>query len=261
MPDFLDRYGAQLHAAQSRSAALGPRRTPRTVARRRAALIALAVLVLAAPALALTRPWDPVLGRPDIDGGTPSTSAAPLVVSVRDSLAVLRREQTEQDRRLAEPLLRALNPRTEGVQLEGVRALRDGYALIPVKRVEIAPNRHIDDAICLSDGASLGCHPAQSVPETGVVMLSTTETQTRIWGVVPDGVARVRFEPEGHAPVETTVEANFFGLSVDALEPARRVPAPPGYPGPSMIPGPPTPVSGVVRWLDEHGRVVGPARQ
>jgi hypothetical protein len=258
MPDFLDRFGDQLRTAQAASIATPPGHHARRMSRRRAWIVVIVVLAVAAPAVAVTRPWEPLLGRPAVDGGAPRASRAPVTAIARDSLSVLRRPQTEADRRLAQPLLRALNPRTEGVQVAGIRALRSGYALIPVKSVEIAPGRRIEDALCLSDGASLGCHPAKRVPDTGIGMLSATKTQTRLWGVVPDGVARVRFEPVGHPPVETGVESNFFALRVNALAPARRVPAPEGYPGPATIPGPPTPVEAVIRWLDDAGRIVGP---
>ena len=60
--------------------------------------------------------------------------------------------------------------------------------------------------------------------------------------------------------MEAKTEGNFYALSVPETAPARRIKAPPGYNGPSTIPGPRMPISGTLQWLNSNGDVVGPSK-
>jgi hypothetical protein len=258
VPDFLDRYGQQLAAAQLR-----PRRTLRSRVRpaRRTLLISLGVLAIAAPAVAVVRPWEPTLGRPGVDDGSATTSSAAAPLSARDVMAVLRRAQTADDRAKAAPLLRTVDAQFTGVQTNSIRALRDGWALVTTASVAAGPGRSLDDALCITDGEGIACGSASAVRDRGVSMIAASATATTVVGLVPDEVARVRFTPsQGRA---STVEAssNFFSLSVPQTKPRDMIAAPKdeSWTGPTMIEGPPMPVAGTLEWLAADGRVVGPA--
>jgi hypothetical protein len=266
MPDFLDRLGDQLrvaHAAQS----VKPKRRPGMLARaglwprlgRRGVLASLTVLALAAPALAVVQPWSPILSRPGVDGPVASDSS-PVVTTARGALAVLRREQTSADRTLAEPRVKAIGMgnQVDGVQTASIRALVDGWVLVPAKKVTTGPGQTDSDELCITNGQTVGCSTSSSFVENGVGVLSASKTDTSIAGLVPDDVARVRFTPDTGTPVTVDVESNFYSLSVPETAPSAPVKAPDGS---TMIPGPPMPVAGTLDWLDINGHIVGPARQ
>ena len=78
-------------------------------------------------------------------------------------------------------------------------------------------------------------------------------------GLVPDGVAKVRFTPSTGQPVEADVSSNFYDLHVDQTSASVRVTPPSGYTGPP-ISAPPTPANGRIEWLDSSGTVIGPTR-
>jgi hypothetical protein len=267
--DFLDRFGSQLYAAQAPASRrvqgrlarrLGLTSLPRP--RRRDVLLAAIVLAVAAPAVALVAPWHPALERSGIDRPV-GVDTSPVVASASDALAVLRRPQTEDDRRLAAPLLTTVGSgnQIDGVQTDGIRSLADGWALVPAKSVATGPGKTTSDVICLTNGRAIGCTPADSVSTEGAGFLSASSTSTSLAGVVPDGVARVRFTPDEAPPVEARVTSNFYSLSVRQTAPSATVKAPPGYKGPAEIPGPPMPAAGTVQWLDDKGQVIGPAQQ
>lgn len=258
MPDFLDRYGDQLRAAQLR-----PHRSlrSRVPPARRTLLISLGVLAIAAPAVAVVRPWDPTLGRPGVDDGSATKTSAPAPEAARDVMAVLRRPQTADDRAKAAPLLRTVDAQFTGVQTDSIRALRDGWALVPTASVATGSGRSLEEALCITDGEGPVCGSASAVRARGVSMTAASATATTVVGLVPDGVARVRFTPvKGRA---TTVEAssNFFSLSVPQTKPREMIAAPKdeSWTGPAMIEGPPMPVAGSLEWLAADGSVVGPS--
>jgi len=249
MPDFLERYGQQLQAARRRA----DRRRARVL--RRGTVASLVVVAIAAPAVAVMQPWNPRLGRPRIDGHV-SVSRAPVPASARAALAVLRRPQTARDRRLAAPHLRNASHEMVGVQVDGIRAVSPAYALVPIKGMR-TPLQTLGPMLCLLGGGGSGCNYAKDVARDGVILVSAGFAHgTRFVGIVPDGVARVRFTPVGAAPVVAEVRDNFYALRVPRLGPPARVTPPKGYTG--AIPSPPEPAHGQLQWLDAAGEVIGP---
>ena len=242
MADFLDRYGEQLRLAR-----VPLRRRPR--APRRAAIASLLLLAVSAPAVAVVQPWNPKLGRPELDHDV-AIDRSPVDRSATEVLAILRRPQTAHDREVATPLLRYAGRMIDNVQVDSIRALGDHHALVP----------HTSGArsgamLCILDDGGAVCSPAGGVAEHGVMSISGGRKGTRYAGVVPDGITRVRFTPDGGTPAQSSVRGNFFELRVPEHGPA--IAAPTGEPG--MINGPVGPATGRLEWLDARGKVVGPA--
>jgi hypothetical protein len=256
--DALEDLAIQLRAAAARE------RRPKRLSwgPRRGVVVSLAVLAVAAPALAVTQPWSPMLSRPGTDNPV-KTDASPVTASAREALAVLRRPQTPEDRAKTAPLLKAVGAgnQVDGVQTASIRLLTDGVALVPAKTVRTGPFATSDDELCLTNGTSVTCGPASSVRTTGITSVEASRTTTSYTGLVPDGVARVRFTANTGTAAEAAVTSNFYSLSVPEVAPPRMIDAPDapdGSNGPSRIPGPPTPVGGTIEWLDANGRIVGP---
>lgn len=259
MSDFLDRYGEQLQAAQLRG-----RRSlwARARSARRTLLISLGALAIAAPAVAVVRPWEPTLGRPGVDDGAATTTTAAAAASARDVMAVLRRSQTADDRAKATPLLRSVDAQFMGVQTESIRAVRDNWALVPAATVATGPGRTLEDALCITDGKGTACGPADAVRDRGIHMISSSATATTVVGLVPDGVTRVRFTPAKGRAATVAADSNFFSLSVPETQPRDMIAAPDhkSWTGPAKIEGPPMPVEGSLEWLGADGSVVGPSQ-
>jgi hypothetical protein len=252
MPDFLERYGEQLQLARRRV----DRRRSRIL--RRGTIASLAIVAIAAPAVAVMQPWNPRLGRPRIDGPV-SVSRAPVPTSASEALAVLRRPQTARDRRLAAPHLRDATREMVGVQVDGIRAVSPDYALVPIKGMR-TPTETLGPMLCLLGGGGSACNSAGDVARSGVILVSAGFAHgTRFVGIVPDGVARVRFTPAGAAPAAVTVHDNFYELRVPQLGRGVRVTPPKGYSG--SIPSPPEPAHGRLDWLDAAGAVIGPPKR
>jgi hypothetical protein len=255
MSDFLERYGDQLRVARVRA-------DRRRRVLRRGTIASFVVVAIAAPAVAVIEPWSARLGRPRIDGRV-SVSRAPVPASARDVLAVLRRPQTARDRRLAAPHLRNANSRMVGVQVDEIRAVSPHYALVPITGMK-TPYGAQGPMLCLLGGGGSGCSPVADVARLGVSAVSAGfEHGTHFFGVVPDGVARVRFTPATGEPAVASVRDNFYEIRVPQLGPPRPgVKPPPGYTGPvgadSTLPAPPMPAGGQLDWLDAHGNVIGP---
>lgn len=266
MAEFLERFGEQLRVAQV-AATTAPAVRTLPWWRRRGPLAGVLALLVAAPALAITQPWSPTLGRPGIDPPV-TTDGSPVLAQAREVLAVLRRPQTAEEREQAAPLLRGIvGGQVQGVQTDAIRALRDGWALVPARRVRNGPSSTAPDQLCVTDGTTIGCGAARTVRTLGVGGVGASSTATTFNGLVPDGVARVRFTAAGgretggsDPPVsrEAAVASNFYVLVVPQVAPPRTIDAPEGWEGPSRIPAPPTPVRGTITWLDAEGRVVGP---
>lgn len=260
MPDFLDRFGDQLRNAET-PARLPETQRPASHERsrrlRRSGLAALVVLGVAAPALAVVQPWNPVTGRPDIDGPV-ATDSTPVADAAVDVLAVLRRPQTAEDQAAASTKLRAIGNQINDVQTAGIRALHNGWILVPANTVKTGAAEASSGQLCITNGGVVACAPAASVDGTGVALVSANATETRLVGLVPDGVVRVRFTRADGGSVESDVGSNFYDLSVPEVAPAASVKAPAGYDGPSTIPAPPRPIAGTVSWLSSNDQLIGP---
>ena len=264
MPDFLDRFGEQLRLAEQKhygTTEFTSRHGLSRRTRRRGLFAAVAALVIAAPAAALVSPWNPTVGRPGIDEPIVPPSSAPVATDAKAALAILRREQTTADREAAAPLLRALGHPVGGVQLDGVRALGAGWILAPAEVVDVGREPSTNQ-LCMTNGEGIACGNAADADTRGVGMSAANDRVTRVTGVVPDRVARVRFVTTNGTVAEVDARNNFYVLTVDETMPTRMIRGPkdPKYTGPEMLPSPPTPIGGTVQWLDAAGRVIGPER-
>jgi hypothetical protein len=263
VPDFFDRFGDQLHAAQTAGSPVGPRggRITRLLGRRSTAIAAVVAIIAPGAALAITQPWNPDLSRPGVDRKV-STDATSVSDAARGAFAVLRREQSASDRSGATPLIKAIGMGNQlyRVQLKGIRMVASGWALVPAKAAQTAPGGvTAQDQLCLTNGEKVGCANAQTAKANGVGLLTASKAATRLTGLVPDGVARVRFTPDSGSPVEVAVTGGFYQLTVPSVRSLPAIKAPPGSDGRSTIPGPPAPASGTLTWLDTSGKAVGPA--
>jgi len=254
MPDFMDRFGAQLRAAQATpSMVVSQRREVRRLRRPslRVGAIVAGALVLTAPALALTRPWSPLIGRPGHP--SPSASAAPVSPGFSNRLAVLRRPQTDVDRAAAAPILGTLDKALDGIQTADIRQVSEGYVVIPVLRV--TGDEPAGAQICLAGDGSFGCNSLQNFNAHGVGVNKATYSSTAFAGVVPDGITSVRFV-DGSGTVDSApVVSNFYSLTIRraGTAPTATIPGPPGTSG--RIPAPPVPVSGRLELIDANGHV------
>ena len=220
----------------------------------RAAAISAAALVIAAPALAATRPWEPLLGRPslhDVPNGTSRSEVPPSQTAV---LSVLRRPQDAADRGpVAEKLLRHLGIEESGVRIASIRLL-DGSpgreaVLVSVQSLnDLTPGVPArTDTICVLYGQGGTCG---GLPDLLAGHFLVTAGSRQL-GLVPDGVARVLLRyPDGET-LTAPVRDNFFEVTNAPVVPAGR--PTPGRPSP-----PPVGLSPSVRWLDAHRAVVGP---
>ena len=227
MTDFLDRYGLQLRAARRRRRRRVVRVSLLAVASPAVAAVAVFMATsspsdterpAASTATATTQPpvgtWTPAVGWPEKNMPM-SIDRTPVSPTATKVLAVLRRPQTDRDRRLAGPRLRYVGPPGEGLQVDGVRALNARYALVPLKRHGTLPG----PAVCILGSRGGGCSPVSQVALHGVASLTAGEKWTRRFGIVPDGVTRVRFTPRTGQPVETVVRENFYELRIPATGP------------------------------------------
>lgn len=267
MTDFLDRYGEQLRAAQPEAPAHAWAKVRAAVLRfhglrrrHKVTLGVLAALAVAAPAAAIVAPWQPSLYRPGVDDPV-ATSDDPVSADASSWLGVLRRSQTAQDRAASAPALRRVGAGdlADGVQTAGIRSLAKGWALVPVTSVKGASG-NAKPGLCLANAKQLACGQNDMIKRVGMGGASASPTQTEFIGLVPDGVAQVRFTPLTADPISVDVSSNFYVLTVPGSGSSGPVKPPPDYNGPKIAP-PPMPLGGQIEWLDEAGNVVGPARK
>jgi hypothetical protein len=218
---MLPEIEAAVVAAAERRHAAEPaptRRGFRGWARRtRILTVACGSLLVAVPAVAATQSWLPLLGKPSVDGASPSISADAVPADQANALGVLRREQSESDRDAAtEGLLEPLAPSTDGVRLGDIRLLQgvDGpsVALVPVARlykgVPSAGGTLLGrDALCLTDRATIACGTLDQLRSGGIV----GSAGRFVFGLVPDGVTTVRFTYADGDIVDIPVRENFYG--------------------------------------------------
>ncbi|MEA2426082.1 MAG: hypothetical protein QOH13_2492, partial [Thermoleophilaceae bacterium] len=221
----LDAYRGQLVAAAARlQQQAAPMRTAnRWRSRRGLLVIALAVLV-AAPALAATQPWSPLLGSPEMHSQPKPTSAPPPREQV-DTLGVLRREQTDADRgAVVQGALRyfgksAVEIRTPYVRLLGSVAAGTAAVLVPAKHWDPAGDSGpspaaLDDPLCVftpasnGDGGGKACFVLSQIANGQ----ATGSLGRLYWGLVPDGVTSIRVVYADAKVVTVPVVDNYYAL-------------------------------------------------
>ena len=253
MTDFLERYGAQfrlaVEAGAQQEADVEGRSRPRR--RWRTGLIAVAVAGIAAPALAVTQPWQPILGRPDIDHGAPSVSDTAVLPEQAKAIAELRRDQSAEDRQ-AGRLLRSLHPGFDGVNPASIRLLRPGspnpVALVAVDRLYQRHDRGglpiFDHALCLSEAQTVSCASTADMLDGRFVVMSGA----RVYGLVPDAVASVKVSFADGRTVVGSAEDNLF----DVTAPTARSDVGPDDPSQDA-----SATFRKLQWLDTQGSVIG----
>lgn len=264
MSNFEERLGSQLAAAEQRLvAAASPSRPRRRWRTRRGAVLALAGLTIAVPALAATEPWEPILGDPAHENTPAGTSDSPVPSDQRELLEVLRRPQNDADRGPeAEDLLANVGEEYRGVRLHSVRLLTsaDGHhaLLVPSEEhgVSPEPNRYeATDTLCIEHGSGSFCGDAGAV-RSGAFLGGFEDN---LLGLVPDDVAQVRLTFLDGSTRTTEVRENFFWVAdVPQRERTVRRILPPGIDMPSTFTVQETPE---ITWLDADGQRIGPPTQ
>lgn len=197
-----------------------------------------AVVTLGGGAVASQSLWAPLLGWED--GNRPTATDEPAPAEQRAVLGVLRRDQVAADRSgTSQAALRLLVRRYEGVRVADVRVLTpaDGgtpTVLVPVAKVgdrPVVPDRPVAQALCVHTGPGPAADPSVPLMSSRQCFTTTTVRQSRavftfdvgLRGLVPDGVARVRFEGPGHRPYEAVVRDNLFVASLDVVSQGDRL--------------------------------------
>jgi hypothetical protein len=218
MTVLLDSLSVELAAAGERLARRGARRRRRA---RLAATVAVALLGLVGAAFATgTFFWQPQLGNDSQGHPTASPSAVPP--AQLDVLSVLRRPQTDSDRgAAAQYAARWLGAEFRGVRTNSIRLLSNGAVLFSAEHGPAG-----DNSLCLfladteaggftcvgtdqlrRSGAALITMPAPNIkfqtkdgklalrdghpiPVTGS---KPSPQPARVIGIVPDGIAAIRF--------------------------------------------------------------------
>jgi hypothetical protein len=268
MTDFLDRFGAQLLAAEQGLAATPARSRPRRRWRtRRGAILALAGLAVAVPALAETQPWQPILGRPALHDTPAGTSNSPVPTNEFGLLGVLRRPQNDTDRGpIAQRLLAGVGSEYKGVRLTSVRLLTstDGHhaLLVPTEQHGISPRPgkyETANTVCLELSSGGFCGGAEQIrlgDFLGSAAGPAGGSLAELAGLVPDGVASVVVSFPNGQTLSSDVRDNFFSVTGVPLD-DRSVNPPPRR---STTPVPPMKVQEQpkIEWLDASGKRVGP---
>ena len=242
MSDFVADYGEQLRQAAWRQLKTR-RRLPRAARSRpaRNICIALLALVVAAPAVATTGVWRPLLG----DGGeqAPKASDEPVAETQRAVLSVLRRAQQPADRGPQTTYaLQFLGGSVAGVRTNEIRLLHvatdgSGIVLIPVGRYGLMPpdmsepagvsaallermrqrmrERQGSDGLCVfaadqlngrPDGGGFACYGTEQLLQGH----AAAGLGSRTYGLVPDGVEKIEIVDGGRTTQTVDVEQNFY---------------------------------------------------
>lgn len=227
MMDFIEHFERQLVEA-ARAEYPRPRRVRRAW---RPPLVAIAAMVLiAASALAATRPWRPLFG--EKGEPQPSVTSQPPPQAQLAILGVLRRPQTTRDRSaLTRAQLRFVGlgesgVRTPYIRLLGVGSTGRGVVLVPVHRFDPLGNGShgpasrfvVDDALCVIQpdpkilGAGKVCYSTAQV-RRGQTLASVGREN---FGLVPDGVARVTAGYSHGLRASGVVHDNYFQFRAPA---------------------------------------------
>jgi hypothetical protein len=223
---------------------------------RRSVLVPVVAVAVAAPAIAATQPWKPLLG--DTSLGPPATSAsdAPPAAEL-SAMAVLRRAQTDQDRGpQTEAALRYFGHSAQGVHVDHIRLLEDrgggAVILVPVQSYTPLDNSYsqalrerfnVHDGLCVfypsstGDGGAKGCYSLSQL-QAGE---ATGQLGTHHYGLVPDGVTSVRVGYSDGQVATASVSNNFYDI-VSPVDPNADDPAPPR--------------PEVITWLDADGHPI-----
>lgn len=221
MTDFLTSLEHELvQAAHRQSAGRGGRRRGPGRGLVAGAALALAVPAAAAAAVAV---WQPSLG--DDRRGHPSAATSRPSARAQESMAVLRRPQTAEDREPSvQRALSLLSPSTvSGVQTASIRTLgraADGQAivLIPVERLTVPLLKGETDAVRsqqllvfypdATDGGGITTTSAADVASGRAALGSGLGRVS--FGLVPDGVAQVRVGYADGSQQTVAVSSNFW---------------------------------------------------
>jgi hypothetical protein len=235
---------------------------------RRGALLALAGLAIAVPALAQTQPWQPILGRPSLHDTPAGISPSPPPAGQLGLLGVLRRPQNDADRGpIARRMLAEVGSEYKGVRLASIRLLTsaDGQhhaLLVPSVEHGLSPKPgryEVTNDLCVQVGSGAGsggfCGNATEL-RNGDFMGGSGDN---LLGLVPDGVAKVVLSfPDGQT-LSSAVNDNFFWVtgvpSNDRTVPAMPVQGQPTPPPQQMN----VPQQPKLQWLDASGHRIGPS--
>jgi len=197
---------------------------------RRRALVASAVVLIGAPAMAATRPWTPLLGGDD--RGHPTPTNAPVGQEALRSLEVLRRTQTDTDRARSRIALRSIGAQNHGVRLPFVRLLAasssGAVVLVPVASFGEPgeAGQDLENGFCIYYPASTNgetehfagypCWTLDQILQGKGIGRTRTDGRQHVYGLVPDGVVRVRVVMSDRTAAEAAVRDNFFDASLPA---------------------------------------------
>lgn len=236
MTDFIAEYGERLRVAARERHDL---RRSRAHRRKLAAIGGAVALAVAAPAVAATGVWRPLLG--DQVHEAPSAATDDVPAEQRQLLGVLQRPQSDEDRGPKTAYaLQSLTAGVAGVRTAGIRLLRQnagGHAvvLVPVAQfglerkaapapLQAAPTRN--DGLCLvatdtdrgePAGASFGCYVTDQI-RAGEAIAAIGQ---QVYGLVPDGVDSVSVRLTGDHVIDATVQDNLFTYTVPARSATR----------------------------------------
>jgi hypothetical protein len=201
--------------------------TPRTSSpriRRWHVAIVVAMLAIGGSAVADNRAWEPLLGKPGM-GIQPTISNAAPPRAQLSTLGVLRRKAGEPDRgESTATALRFIGRAARGANAGFIRLLRVSpgqrpAVLVPVERYSLAlavRGRWIDNALCvvvLESVSRAGAKFCFSGAQVSAGSAFSAASAQYVFGLVPDGVARVTFRYAQPPPVDAAVMDNFFELS------------------------------------------------
>jgi hypothetical protein len=229
--DYLDTVRRDLVDAslrlggQANTSRPAPARTPRP--HRRAAIAVAALLLVAAPALAVTRPWEPQAGDPRFPNPPHISQDAPPGEQLL-ALSVLRRAQTAQDRGPATAYaLRFFSAHTRDIRAPYIRLLaltgRPGRAvvLVPAANYDPLPSNApkalhdriaINDPLCVfypdgnGDGGAKSCFSLGQIEEGQM----PPSLGRHFYGLVPDGVTTVILHWRDGSKTAARVNSNNF---------------------------------------------------